>query len=103
MARAVLFNPSILRLAERICKLQPWLAGDTRMTSPKRGTRTQILWCARCATSFVFDGMRVERAVGGKPAIRHSACSALNELTPNDSIENGRELWTIVGPIDAAH
>jgi hypothetical protein len=48
---------------------------------------SQILWCARCKTGFTFTGARVERAIGGKSAIRHE-CGALNELAPNGVSED---------------
>ena len=47
----------------------------------------QILWCARCHIAFTFTGARVEPVAGGKLAVRHLECGALNEVAPSsDSI-----------------
>ena len=62
----------------------------------------QLLWCARCRTAFTFTGARVERARGGKLAIRHE-CGALNELAPNGKSEDGYELWKVVGHVRPMH
>jgi hypothetical protein len=62
----------------------------------------QFLWCARCRTAFTFTGARVERATGGKAAVRHK-CGALNELAPNGTSEDGDKLWKVVGEIEPAH
>jgi hypothetical protein len=63
----------------------------------------QILWCARCRTAFTFTGARAERAAGGKLAVRHLDCGALNELAPNGTSEYGGELWKVVGEVEPAH
>jgi hypothetical protein len=65
--------------------------------------RVQLLWCHRCSTAFVFTGARFEHAVGGKPAIRHEDCGALNEIAPNGMSEDGFELWKVVGEVEPMH
>jgi hypothetical protein len=63
----------------------------------------QILWCARCSTAFTFTGARVERAAGGKLAVRHEDCGALNEIEPRGKSKDGQELWKVVGEVETAH
>jgi hypothetical protein len=64
---------------------------------------SQILWCARCSYAFTFTGARTEHAQGGKLAVRHLDCGALNELVPNGTDEDGNELWKVVGEVEPAH
>jgi hypothetical protein len=63
----------------------------------------QFLWCARCHTAFTFTGARVERATGGKPAVRHLECGALNELAAHGVSNDGHELWKVIGEVEPAH
>jgi hypothetical protein len=62
----------------------------------RRTMPLQILWCG---TAFTFPGARVELAAGGKLAVRHQACGALNELVCYGSSEDGRELYKVVGEV----
>jgi len=50
-----------------------------------------------------FTGARVEREEGGKLAVRHSDCGALNEIAPNGMSEDGRELYRVVGEVEPIH
>ena len=84
------------------------MGADPRVTGLAHGALElnemplQILWCARCRTAFTFTGARVERAAGGKPAVRHE-CGALNEIAPNGVTKDGQELWKVVGEIQPTH
>ena len=58
----------------------------------------EILSCARCSTAFTFTGAQVARwTPGGSLGVRHQDCRALNELAPNGTSEDGRELNKVVG------
>jgi hypothetical protein len=59
----------------------------------------QLLWCARCRVPITFIGAHAERTEGGKLAIRHLDCGALNELRPNGISDDGHKLWKVVGEI----
>jgi hypothetical protein len=65
--------------------------------------RAQILWCAHCRTAFTFAGARVEHAQGGRLAVRHLECGAVNEIAPNGTSEDGYELWRVVGEVRPVH
>jgi hypothetical protein len=64
---------------------------------------TQILWCARCQTAFIFSGTPVERAVSGKLAVRHTDCEGLNEIQPRGVTDEGDGLYVVVGQVETAH
>jgi hypothetical protein len=60
---------------------------------------TQLLWCARCRTAFIFTGARVERTEGGKLAVRHLDCGALNELALVGRDPDGNDTYRVVGVV----
>jgi hypothetical protein len=61
----------------------------------------QILWCARCSAGFTFTGARVERAPGGKLAVRHLDCGALNEIKVSGETEEGHDFYGVVGEVQS--